>query len=104
MAERISAENFENKVLGSGKIALADFYSDTCVPCKRLSPVLAEVEEKNEDIELYKINVNFDTELAVEYSVSSVPTVVFFKDGKEVQRFTGAVGKDKILDIINEIR
>lgn len=101
MAARVSADNFEAEVLNAGGIVLADFYSDSCVPCKRLSPVIAEIEEQFGDkAKFVKININFDAELAEKYEVQSVPTVVFFRNGEELSRLNGTVKKS---DIISEI-
>lgn len=101
MAARVSADNFEAEVLKADGIVLADFYSDSCVPCKRLSPVIAEIEEQFGDkAKFVKININFDAELAEKYEVQSVPTVVFFRNGEEFSRLNGTVKKS---DIISEI-
>lgn len=101
MAARVSADNFEAEVLKADGIVLADFYSDSCVPCKRLSPVIAEIEEQFGDkAKFVKININFDAELAEKYEVQSVPTVVFFRNGEELSRLNGTVKKS---DIISEI-
>ncbi|MGN0674446.1 MAG: thioredoxin [Oscillospiraceae bacterium] len=101
MAVRVNGENFEAEVLGADRTVIADFYSDSCVPCKRLSPVLAEIEEEySEKIKLVKININFDTELAEKYEVQSVPTLIFFKNGTKALRKIGALKKS---DIISEI-
>ncbi len=103
MAVRVNSESFDTEVLGGGTV-LADFYSDSCVPCKRMSPVLAEIEEEFEgNIKLVKININFDAELAEKYEVQSVPTLIFFKDGEEKERIIGAVSRDKIADAIHNL-
>ena len=85
------------------KKVIADFYSDSCVPCKRISPVLSEIEKENEDVKLVKININFDGDVAGEYGVSSAPTLIFFKDGEEKSRSTGFKRKEEILDIVKNI-
>ena len=104
MAVKISGDNFEAEVLNSDKLVIADFYSDSCVPCKRLSPVIAEIEEENQDsVKVAKLNINFDSETPEKYSVTSVPTLIFFKNGEEIARITGAVKKDKITQTINSI-
>ena len=70
MAERIGKENFQEKVLKSELPVLVEFYSDTCIPCKQLSPVLGAVEEEREGkLRVYKVNVNYDLELAEQYGV-----------------------------------
>ena len=104
MAVRVNNENFETEVLKTKGVVLADFYSDSCVPCKRMSPVLAELEEDyGNEIKLAKININFDGELAAEYEVQAVPTIIFFKDGEEVSRIIGAVKKSEISSVIDNL-
>lgn len=86
MSVRANKDTFESEINEAGKLVIADFYSDSCVPCKRMSPLLAETEEENpEGIKLVKLNINFDGETAQKYNVTSVPTLVFFKDGAEKQ-------------------
>lgn len=105
MAVKANKDTFDSEVLNAEGIVIADFYSDSCVPCKRMSPLLAEVEEENPDsIKLVKLNINFDLETAEKYGVSSVPTLVFFKDGREVTRLTGAVKKAQLSETIDLIK
>ncbi len=101
MAARVSAQDFENEVLKSDVPVLADFYSDSCVPCKRLSPVLADVEDEYSDrLKVVKININFDTELAQKYEVQAAPTLILFKDGQETARLRGTIKKSDITEIL----
>lgn len=103
MALRVNEDNFETEVLKSEIPVLADFYSDSCVPCKRLSPVLAEIEEEHSDsLRVVKININFDSALAEKYEVLSAPTLILFKNGNEAERLSGAVKKADILELINK--
>jgi thioredoxin 1 len=99
----VTEENFDKEVLNSEKPVLVEFYSDSCVPCKRMSPVLAEIEEENAEIKVVKLNVNFSAEIAKNYGVLSSPTFLFFKNGEEVSRLKGIVAKDDIEDIIEEV-
>ena len=104
MSVRANKDTFESEINEAGKLVIADFYSDSCVPCKRMSPLLAETEEENpEGIKLVKLNINFDGETAQKYNVTSVPTLVFFKDGAEKARFTGVVKKAQLAETINSI-
>ena len=96
MAVKANGETFETEIAESGKLVIADFYSDSCVPCKRMSPLLAEAEEQRENVKLVKLNINFDADTAVKYGVSAVPTLIFFKDGNEVSRLTGAVNRAEL--------
>ncbi|MGN0642910.1 MAG: thioredoxin family protein [Huintestinicola sp.] len=104
MALRVNGESFEKDVLGFEGVVLADFYSDSCIPCKRMSPLLAEIEEEDPDIRLAKININFDGELAEKYQVQAAPTIIFFKNGEEAERLRGAVKKSEITEIINKLK
>ena len=103
MPTRISKDNFEKEVLQADKTVLADFYSDSCVPCKRLSPVLFALEEEYaEKLKIVKININFDSELAEKYEGQAAPTLVFFKNGEEVSRLRGAVKQAEIKEVIEK--
>ena len=80
MAARISKDDFEEKVLKSDLPVIVDFYSDSCVACKKLAPVLGGVEDDYEGrINVYKVNTNFDAELAEKYEVTANPTLLFVK-------------------------
>lgn len=102
MSVRANADNFEEEIKNG--IVIADFYSDSCVPCKRMSPLLAEIEDENDDLKLVKVNVNFESSLAEKYEVQAVPTLIFFKNGAETDRIRGAAKKAEILEIINKLR
>ena len=103
MAARVNKDEFEGKVLKSDIPVLVDFYSDSCVPCKRLSPVLFALEEEYaEKLKIVKININFDSELAEKYEVQAAPTLVFFKNGEEVSRLRGAVKQAEIKEVIEK--
>ena len=80
-------------------VKILDFYADWCGPCQTLVPTLEEVVKETQ-IELEKINVDQNQERASKYGVFSVPTLVFEKDGKEIDRLVGLVAKNKILETI----
>ena len=95
MAARISKDDFEEKVLKSPIPVIVDFYSDSCVACKMLAPVLGGIEDDYEDrIQVYKVNTNFDQELAQQYGIMSNPTLILFKDGEAADRKVGAQTAD----------
>ena len=86
-------------------LVLADFYSDSCVPCKRLSPVLAELEEAYGDaLKVVKINIHFDLPLAEQYEVQAAPTLIFFQNGAEKDRRKGLVKKAELMEIIDSLK
>lgn len=103
MAVIVTKDNFKEEI-SDGKITVADFYSETCVPCKRLSPILEDVEKDYGDkIKFVKVNINSDVELAYEYQVSAVPTLIYFKNGVETERTVGLLRKEDIIQVIDSI-
>lgn len=103
MAERIREKDFDEKVKQAQGIVLLDFYSDTCIPCKQLSPILSELEEEYAGkAAIYKINVNYEEKLAAEYQVMSSPTLILFKDGKAVDKKSGIQKKTALIEWLNK--
>ena len=101
MAERVDAAAFDAAVLGAETPVLVDFYQDSCVPCKRLTPQLAKLEEAHRgELSVVKVNANFDPELASRLSVMATPTLVLFKDGEEVARSTGFLRLSELEDLV----
>lgn len=100
MAQRVTAENFDELVLQSEKPVLVDFYSDTCIPCKMMAGIVGEIEEENEEtLAVYKVNVNFEEELAAKYGIMAAPTFLAFNQGTELGRLKGAVTKEALLEL-----
>ena len=101
MAKRVSSEDFEAEVLGSDLPVVVEFYSDSCIPCKQLSPILGGLEDDYEDqVKVVKVNVNFDAGLAQKYEVAASPTLLFFKDGSEVERIRGLVKRPELEETV----
>ncbi|WP_307252221.1 thioredoxin [Moryella indoligenes] len=98
MAEITLTEvNFENEVLKSDKPVLVDFWATWCGPCRMLSPVISELAEEYEGrVKVGKVNVDEQQELAMQYRVASIPTVILFKDGQPVQTSVGARPKAQL--------
>ena len=96
----ITSENFEEEVLDAERTVLLDFWADWCGPCMMLSPIVDEVAEENGNITVGKVNVDDAPELAQAYGVSSIPTLVVVKNGKEVSRSVGVIPKSQILNLI----
>ena len=96
---KITEENFESQVLQSDKTVLIDFYADWCGPCKVLSPIVEEFASENPDIKVVKVNVDEAQNLAINYEVMSIPTLVVIKDGKEVNRTIGIINKTDLISL-----
>lgn len=91
MAVRINKDDFEEKVLKSDLPVIVDFYSDSCIACKKLAPTLGDVEDDYEGkLYVYKVNTNFDKELAKEYQIAANPTLLFVKNAEVLDRKIGA--------------
>ena len=96
MIKHINSEEFEKEVLTSKDIVLVDFYADWCGPCKMIAPILEEIE----DASIYKINVDEEQDLAMQYGIMSIPCLISFKDGKEYKRSVGLVEKETISELL----
>lgn len=98
---KLNGENFGKEVIQSEKTVLVDFYADWCGPCKMLSPIIDEIaNELGEKIKVCKLNVDENQDLAIEYEVMSIPTVIIFKDGKVANRLVGLRDKKEILALL----
>ena len=92
-----------NQLIDSDIPVLIDFYADWCGPCKMLAPILKEVKnELNDNIKIIKIDVDKNQTLAAKYNVRGVPTMLLFKNGKQVWRQSGVLSKQQIIDVINQ--
>lgn len=97
MVKEINAKEFEKEVLENKEPVVADFWAEWCGPCRMLGPVFEKVSHEYKDkVKFVKINVDESNDLAQKYDVMSIPCVIFFKDGKEVDRFVGAVGEQTV--------
>ena len=98
MAEIIlTSENFENEVLKSDKNVLVDFWASWCGPCKMLAPTIEAIAEEYDSFKVGKVNVDDEPDLAQAYGISSIPTLILFKDGKAADMMVGLRSKDGIV-------
>ncbi|WP_320814214.1 thioredoxin [Flavobacterium sp.] len=92
-----------NEIIGQEQLTLVDFYADWCGPCKTLAPILKEVKSVlNDDVKIIKINVDQHQDLAAEFMVRGVPTMLLFKKGKLLWRQSGVLGRNELVGIIRE--
>lgn len=104
MAKRVSASEFQAEVLESALPVIVEFYSDSCIPCKQLSPILGGIEDDYEEqLKVVKVNVNFDADLAAQYQVAASPTILFFKDGQEQNRIRGLAKRPALEAVIQTL-
>ena len=96
----INTNNFQDEVVNSDKPVLLDFWAAWCGPCRMVGPVLEEIGEERSDIKVGKINVDDQPELARQFRIMSIPTLVVFKDGEKVNQATGAKPKSEILAML----
>ena len=99
-ALNITKQNFEQEVLHSDKKVLIDFWAAWCGPCRRVSPVIEEIADERPDIKVCKVNVDEQPELAGQFGVMSIPTLVVMKNGKIVNQSIGAKPKNAILAML----
>ncbi|MCR5698043.1 MAG: thioredoxin [Treponemataceae bacterium] len=97
----LNEKNFEDEVLKSDKPVLIDFWATWCGPCKMLSPLVDQLAEETDKVKVGKVNVDDEEDLAVKYQVSSIPTLMLFKNGKCEKQSVGFISKDQLLDFIN---
>ena len=95
----LSEENFEKEVLHSKKKVLIDFYATWCNPCNALQPTIEEIAGEYKSLKVIKINVDQCKELVSKYNINSLPTLIIMNKGNEINRSTGMISKDKILEM-----
>lgn len=101
MVQQVNSRDLE-RLLQSESVVLADFYSDTCAPCRRMAPVFSELaQESGGRFRAVKVNVMSEGDSAARYNVPAVPTFILFRDGKESARIVGAVPKEELLAMVD---
>ena len=97
---KLTRENFESEVMQSEKPVLVDFWASWCGPCRMVSPIVDEISEERRDIKVGKINVDEQMELAQQFRIVSIPTLVVMKDGQIANKAVGAMPKEDILALL----
>ena len=99
-AININKNNFQSEVLNSEKKVLLDFWAPWCGPCRMVVPIVEEVADERPDIKVGKVNVDEEAELASQFGIMSIPTLVVIENGKIVNQTMGAKAKDEILAML----
>ncbi len=96
----LNKDNFSKEVLENKGTTVIDFWASWCMPCKMLSPIVDEVAEEMQDITIGKVNIDEQQELARQFGIMSIPTLVVLQDGKEVKRSVGFITKQAMKDLL----
>ena len=100
----VTQENFEKEVLKSDKVVLVDFWAPWCMPCKIIAPAVEKIsEEMKGEVKVMKSNIDEVPEIATEMSILNIPTLLLFKDGKEIARMIGVNSKEAIENKIRSL-
>ncbi len=96
MIKKIEKEEFEKEVLKNSKTVVVDFFATWCGPCQMLMPVLEEIAKERDDFDIIEIDVDKAQELAMEYDIEAVPTMIIFKNGTAIDRLGGYYPKEEL--------
>ena len=96
----INKNNFQKEVLESDRTVLLDFWASWCGPCKSIAPIIDEIAAENSQIKVCKVNIDEEEELATQFHIMSVPTLLVVKDGKVVNQSVGLKPKNLILEML----
>ena len=96
----LTSTNFSKEVLENDGKVLVDFYADWCGPCKMMSPVIDEIADEEQSVKVCKLNVDNAQDIASEYDVMSIPTIMIFENGEVKQKFIGVTSKDEIINAL----
>lgn len=94
-------DEYEEIVLKNEGKSIIDFYALWCGPCRMLEPILESISEENEDITIYKVNIDENPELANQFMVTSIPTIVLMNNGSKIETLVGLRSKDDIMSYFN---
>ncbi len=104
MAIVVTDSNFDEIVMNSGKPAMVDFWAEWCGPCKMMLPIVEELSKEYEDkLTIAKVDVDNNQAVAGKFGIRNIPTILFIKDGKVVDKQVGAAPKNVLVDKINKI-
>ena len=100
MVKKINSSEFQSEVLNGEGVALVDLFADWCMPCQMIAPIIEEISNEKAEVKFFKINVDETPDVAIKYGVSSIPTLLIFKNGELVNKAVGAYPKEKIIKLL----
>lgn len=103
MVQELTKSNFDTEVLGGKGPALVDFFADWCGPCKMLGPVISELSEQYSGMKFYKVNIDKEPDLAAQFNVMSIPTVILFDGGQVKETSVGFLPKQAMAEKIEGV-
>lgn len=104
MAKELTSKNFKKEVLESKDPVMVDFFASWCGPCKTMLPIVDELsKEMEKQIKIVKVNIEAEENLALQYGVMSIPTFLFFKNGKVIDQAGGGMTKDALVKVIKKV-
>lgn len=102
MLKHVNIDNFENEILKSEKVILVDFFATWCGPCQMLGPVLENISKEQEDFDIAKLDIDEAQEIAINYGIQVVPTMLIFKNGQVVDSMEGLYSKGEIISKVSK--
>ena len=101
-AKKLNQQNFEPEILNNNNLALVDFYADWCGPCKMMAPIIDAIANECPDITVGKVNVNENPNLASQYKIMTIPTLIVFRNGEIVEQISGLRSKEQLLNMLKQ--
>lgn len=102
--EFLDISRFNTEIVNADNLVLVDFFASWCGPCQMMAPVLEEISDECDFVDVYKIDADEAPELCQEYDVEFLPTMIIFKNGEEIERFMGLTGKSQIKNALRSYR
>lgn len=98
----ITKDSFEQEVIKSDKPVMIDFWASWCGPCRMVAPIMEDLAEENNNVKICKVNVDEQGELAAQFRIMSIPTIMVFKNGENVEKVIGARSKEEFQELIQK--
>ncbi len=102
MAFEFTDQNFDDEVRNASGVVVVDFWAEWCPPCRQLAPIIEQLAHDNPKVKIGKMNVDNNQAVPMEFGITNIPTIIFFKDGRVVDTKVGAFPKSTLQNIINQ--